>query len=127
MIRKNGFSLLEVAVATLLLGVAAVGILSAIGSSVSAAGAARAHGEAGLLARSCMNELLSRRSLEPGATFRGRHGSASEWEAFVEPLDGFGADAKGSRLVRVRLEWRWQRGGGRRSIRLEGYRRLRLP
>ena len=127
MIRKNGFSLLEVAIATLLLGVAAVGMLSAIGSSVSAAGAARDRGEAGLLARSCMNELLARRSLEPGATFRGKHGSASEWEAFVEPLEGFGVDAKGNRLVRVRLEWRWQRGGERRSIRLEGYRRLRLP
>lgn len=127
MIRKNGFSLLEVAVATLLLGVAAVGILSAIGSSVSAAGAARDYGEAGFLARSRMNELLASRSLEPGEKFRGKHGSAFEWEAFVEPLERFGADAKGNRLVRVRLEWRWKRGGERRSIRLEGYRRLRLP
>lgn len=127
MTRENGFSLLEVAVATLLLGVAAVSILSAIGSSVSAAGAARDYGEAGLLARSCMNELLARRSLEPGATFRGKHESASEWEAFVEPLAGFGADAQGNRIVRVRLDWRWNRGGERRSIRLEGYRRLRLP
>lgn len=127
MIRKNGFSLLEVAVATLLLGVAAVGILGAIGSSVSAAGAARDYGEAGLLARSCMNELLARRYLEPGAILRGSHGPVSEWEASVEPLEGFGADAQGNHLVRIRLDWRWKRGGERKAIRLEGYRRLQLP
>lgn len=127
MTRKNGFSLLEVAVATLLLGVAAAGMLNAIGSSVSATSATRDYSEASLLARSCMNELLSRRALELGTTLRGKHGPRSEWEAFVESLEGFGADASGNRLVRVRLEWRWTRGNERKSIRLEGYRRLRLP
>ena len=127
MTRKNGFSLLEVAVATLLLGVAAAGMLNAIGSSVSATVATRNFSEASLLARSCMNELLARRALEPGTTLRGKHGPRSEWEAFVEPLEGFGADASGNRLVRVRLDWRWTHGNERKSIRLEGYRRSRLP
>ena len=127
MTRKNGFSLLEVAVATLLLGVAAAGMLNAIGSSVSATVATRDYSEASLLARSCMNELLARRALEPGTTLRGKHEPASEWEAFVEPLEGFGADASGNILVRIQLDWRWTRGDERKSIRLEGYRRSRLP
>lgn len=127
MTRKNGFSLLEVAVATLLLGVAAAGMLNAIGSSVSATVATRDYSEASLLARSCMNELLARRALEPGTTLRGKHEPASEWEAFVEPLEGFGADASGNILVRIQLDWRWTPGDERKSIRLEGYRRSRLP
>lgn len=127
MTRKNGFSLLEVAVATLLLGVAAAGMLNAIGSSVSATVATRDYSEASLLARSCMNELLARRALEPGTTLRGQHEPASEWEAFVEPLEGFSADASGNILVRIQLDWRWTRGDERKSIRLEGYRRSRLP
>ena len=51
MTRQNGFSLLEVAVATGLLGVAMVGILGSIGSSVTAVGTAREYDTAALIAR----------------------------------------------------------------------------
>lgn len=121
--RRNGFSLLEVVVATGLLGVAMVGILGSIGSSVTAVGAAREHDTAALIARSRMNQLLTARPLPLGTTMGDRYPDGSGWEAIARPMEGFGRDSSGRQLVRISLAVWWYSGGDRKQIRLEGYRR----
>jgi len=121
--RQNGFSLLEVAVATGLLGVAMVGILGSIGSSVTAVGTAREYDTAALIARSRMNELLTARPLPLGTTMGDRYSDGSGWEAIARPTEGFGPDGSGRQLVRISLAVWWDSGGDRKEIHLEGYRR----
>ena len=123
MTRRNGFSLLEAVVATGLLGVAMVGILGSIGSSVTAVGAAREYDTAALTARSRMNELLTARPLPLGTTMGDRYPDGSGWEAIARPMEGSGRSDSGPQLVRVSLAVWWHSGGDRKEIRLEGYRR----
>ena len=123
MTRRNGFSLLEMVVATGLLGVAMVGILGSIGSSVTAVGAAREYETAALIARSRMNELLTARPLPLGTTMGDRYPDGSGWEAIARPMEGFRSDDSGRQLVQVSLAVWWNSGGDRKEIRLEGYRR----
>lgn len=120
---RDGFSLLEVAVATLLLGLAAVGILGATRESMTAIQAAREHERAAALAGSKMNELLARGALVPGAALSGSLGDATGWEAALSVVDEFGTDAAGRKLIRIRLEVWWRSGSERKSIDLESYRR----
>ena len=120
---RDGFSLLEVAVATLLLGLAAVGILGATRESMTAIQAAREHERAAALAGSKMNELLARGALVPGAALSGSLGDATGWEAAFSVVDEFGTDAAGRKLIRIRLEVWWRSGSERKSIDLESYRR----
>ena len=123
MTRQDGFSLLEMVVATGLLGVAMVGILGSIGSSVTAVGAAREYDAAALIARSTMNDLLTAWPLPLGTTMGDRYPDGSGWEAIAMPMEGFGRDGSGRQLVRVSLVVWWHSGGDRKEIRLEGYRR----
>lgn len=123
MSRQRGFSLMEMAVATALLGVAAVALLGLIGSSVSAAGAARDRESAAMTAKSRMHELLVSDRPAPGETVGERRSDGSGWTASAEEVDGFDADQGDRRLVRIRLELWWSEGGERRTMRLDGYRR----
>lgn len=121
---RSGFSLLEMAVATVLLGVAVVGLVGAIGNSLSGIATAREYDWAAIVAKSTMNELLSQEPLPLGEPLRGRLGDDAGWKASAAPLVGFGTDARGRRLVRVYLEVWWDSDGHRKQIGVEGIRRV---
>ena len=120
---RDGFSLLELAVATLLLGLAAVGILGTTSESMAAIQAAREYERAAALARSKMNELLAQGAPVPREALSGSLGDATGWEAAFSVVDEFGTDAAGRKLIRIRLEVWWRSGSERKSIALESHRR----
>ncbi len=123
---RLGFSLLEMAVATVLLGVAVVGLLGAIGNSLSGIATAREYDWAAMVAKSSMNELLTQQPLPLGEPLRGRLGEEAGWDAVAAPLADYGPDALGRRLVRIHLEVWWNSAGQRKRIGLEGIRRLEV-
>jgi general secretion pathway protein I len=128
--RRNGFTLLEVLVATLLMAIAITGLLSSLRGSLSNANR-QTETERGIaLARRQMEELLARRVLPKGA-LEGRFepattgGVEAGWTAQVQLFDWAGAPGSppgGVRLLeRVRLQVWWMEGSARRHLDLTGY------
>ena len=67
MMARRGFTLLEMLVASTIMAVAIVGLLSAIGSATRNAARLRDYDRAAQLARLKMNDLLADDNLAPGA------------------------------------------------------------
>ena len=109
-----------------LLGLAVSGLISMINSSLAGAAMTREYARAAMLAKTRMNELLVMKPLPLGAPMAGKFNETSGWEAVAQPTLGFGASATGSQVVRVDLKVWWQSGNERRSIDIEGYRRVRI-
>jgi general secretion pathway protein I len=132
--RQKGFTLLEVLVATLIMGVAVVGLLSAISTSLHNATRLSDYDRVALLARAQMDALLLNRRLPPFSIIQGAFdpalagGLESGWRARLTPFEmppnrGAGTFA----LERVELEVWWMSGGGnRRTFTLDAFRRIRL-
>lgn len=114
---------MEMAIATLLLGLAAAGMLGLIGNSLDAIRIAREHERAAGLAKSTLNEILTRNPLPLGQGMEGTYGGRFRWVARAEAVEGFERDAAGGEFLRVRLEVWWDSQGERKRIALEGYRR----
>ncbi len=132
--RRRGFTLLEVLVATLLMGVAVAGLLGALRASLGNAARLVESQRAAALARRQMDELLLRRDLPKGEPLEGRFapeetgGVEAGWRAVVMPFEGMAATPgavppTGTRILdRIELEVWWRSGGARRSFTLTGYR-----
>jgi len=127
---ERGFTLLEMLVATLIMGVAVVGLLGNISTSMRHANDLTEYDRATLLARRTMDQLLLDQRLPRGPAFGGEFDSAltggvpGGWNARVTlferppqapPLLGA--------LERLELEVWWMRGMERRSVSLEAFRR----
>jgi len=127
--RNRGFTLLEVMVATTIMAIAVVGLLSSLSASLRNAARLTDYDRSALLARRRMDELLLDRRLPRFATVEGNWdrsatGVEGGWRARITPFDvppGVGAAA--AVLDRVELEVWWTKGGFRRSFALEGFRR----
>jgi prepilin-type N-terminal cleavage/methylation domain-containing protein len=127
---EDGFTLLEVLVAAMIMGIAVAGILS--GLSVAARTAARLtqYDRATLLARQKMDELLADQNLPRATPLQGvwdpalTGGIPAGWNARVDPFE-MTPDAAPGRWVldRVQLEIWWMDGQTRRAFTLEGFRR----
>jgi len=129
--RSAGFTLLEVMVATALLGMAAVGLLALINQSLRNATLVAEYDRAAMWARSTMDELFVVESLPVGREMSGELAAASVdsagWRAVAEPWEvPPGGPVGQSMLVRIALEVWWESGGERERIELEGFRRLRI-
>ena len=127
--RNRGFTLLEVMVATTIMAIAVVGLLSSISASLRNAARLTDYDRSALLARRRMDELLLDRRLPRFATVEGNWdlsatGVEGGWRARMTPFDvPPGAGAGVAVLDRVELEVWWKKGGFRRSFTLEGFRR----
>jgi prepilin-type N-terminal cleavage/methylation domain-containing protein len=123
---QAGFTLLEMIVATALLGMTIVGLLSLISGSMWNATRVREYDRAAMLARSKMDELLTVTPLPLAQALAGNFDQNSGWTAQLDPFEMAGPPAVGSRmLVRVQLTVWWARAGGeRRSIQVESYRTM---
>jgi general secretion pathway protein I len=123
---QAGFTLLEVLIATLIMGIAITGILSALSTASRGAARLTEYDRAILLARQKMDELLVDRSAPRGPSVEGTFpadqtgGLPAGWRSristFEKGLPPWSVD-------RVELEVWWMSGPTRRSFTLEGFRR----
>jgi general secretion pathway protein I len=132
-VQQRGFTLLEVLVATMIMGIAVAGILNALTASSRNVARLTQADRAVLLARSKMDELLVNDVLPRKVFIDGRFAAAeagamdSGWRARVTPIE-YAPDATYLNWVidRIELEIWWMDGATRRSFSLEGYRRAIL-
>jgi type II secretion system protein I len=125
--------LLEVLVATSIMAVAVVGLLSALSSSLSNAGRLTDHDKAALAARRKMDELLLATEMLPkmqvleGPLDPAADGLTGGWRARVSPFEGPPNAGPGTTVLdRVECEIWWMSGDKRRSFSLEGYKQVIL-
>jgi general secretion pathway protein I len=127
---QRGFTLLEVLVATVIMGVAVTGLLSALSAAARNAAHLTGYDRMTLLAKSKMDELLVNQSLQRNIPFSGTFdpalagGSTAGWTAVVTPFEKApGAGVGQWVLERIALEIWWMDGSTRRAFSLEGFRR----
>jgi type II secretion system protein I len=133
--RRAGFTLLEVLVATVIMGVAVTALIVGLSQSVKNAGRLADYDRAVMLARTRMNDLL----LDVNLPFEGSvngvfpadeaGGIPSGWNAAMRPYDiPPNAVPGGTVLQQIALDIWWQPAtGGRRTMHLESYRAARIP
>jgi general secretion pathway protein I len=125
--KRRGFTLLEMLVATALMGIAVVALLANISTSMQNASRLTDYDRAALLARRRMDELLLDSRLPKLATFSGEFDQRSGWRARLTPFEMPPNAAPGAAaLERLELEIWWTSGEKRRTVALEGFRRITL-
>ena len=127
---RRGFTLLEVMVATTIMGIAIVTLMSGLSTSVRNATRLTDYDRAVLVARAKMDSLLAdpklpqRTVLEEPLDPVLLGGARGGWRAQVTPFEtASGAGPGAPSLDRVQLEIWWMSADQRRSFNLEGFRR----
>ncbi|HTR35061.1 MAG TPA: prepilin-type N-terminal cleavage/methylation domain-containing protein [Bryobacteraceae bacterium] len=128
--KRGGFTLLEVMVATVIMAIAVAALMSAITTSLQNAARLTDHDRAALLARQKMDELLVADGLQKIIPFEGTWGPevtggvTMGWIARLTPFEVARRAAPGAPfLERIELEIWWMNGQQRRTFTLEGFRR----
>jgi general secretion pathway protein I len=127
--KRRGFTLLEVMVATAIMGIAVVGLLSGISQSLRNADRVTDYDRAALLARSKMDDLLLNYQLPKGTVIADEFpravlgGKEGGWRARITPFDFPPKPAPGTEIVeRISMEIWWKTAPGERKFNLEGFR-----
>jgi general secretion pathway protein I len=126
--RRRGFTLLEVLVATVIMATAVVALLSNLSTSLNNAARLTDYDRAALLARRTMDELLLQPNLPKLAAIEGSFdpgltGTEGGWKARVTPFERLPQAGPGAlALDRIELEVWWMSGGQRRTLSLEAFR-----
>jgi len=132
---RAGFTLLEVLVATVIMGIAVTGLIVGLSQSVKNASRLSEYDRAAMLARTKMNDLL----LDPAVPFDGAidgvfdpdqsGGISSGWRAIAKPFEAPPNPQPGTVVLQqIALEIWWQPPSGtRRTMQLAGYRPTRIP
>lgn len=132
---RRGFTLLEVLVATVIMGVAVAGLIAGLSQSVKNAARLTDYDRAVMLARTKMNDLLVDANLPFDGSVEGQFdrdetgGVPGGWRASLRPFDLPPKAGPGTVILqRIAMELWWQPASGtRRAIQLESYRRTRIP
>jgi general secretion pathway protein I len=130
---KRGFTLLEMLVATTIMGIAIAGLMSALSNSTRNAARLRDYDRVVQLARLRMNELLADMRVPRNTPLEGQFapeitgGLNAGWRARVTTAEKSPAPSVGDfSLDHIELEIWWMAGDQRRSFALESYRRRSL-
>ena len=131
---KRGFTLLEMLVATTIMGIAVAGLMSGISSSTRNAARLRDYDRVVQLARLRMNSLLTDPRVPLNVPREGLFdpaitgGLECGWRAQVSVAEKSSpTPAAGDYVLdRIQLEIWWMSGGQRRTFPLESYRRRTL-
>ena len=130
---RRGFTLLEMIVATTILGIAVVGLLSGLAGVTRNAARLREYDRAVQLARLRMNDLLADYKVPRNRTVSGQFdpritgGTEAGWDAMVTTVEVSPSPVYNDfALDRIDLEVWWMAGTQRRAFRLESYRRRQM-
>ena len=130
MSHRRGFTLLEMLVASTIMGVAIVGLMAGLSGATRNASRLRDYDRVVQLARLRMNDILADeaapRNTELGGPFPPElvGGLKAGWRAVVTKAEEGPAPFVGDFVIdRVQLEVWWMAGDNRRTFALEGYRR----
>ncbi len=126
---QAGFTLLEVMVATLIMAIAVVTLLSGLAASTRNAAKLAAYDRSTTLAKQKMDELLLDLKTPRNQTIEGPWADPRQpggWRARVSVFDGGTGGPGSSVLDRIQLEVWWMDGPTRKSFTLEGFRAARL-
>jgi general secretion pathway protein I len=128
--RQRGFTLLEMIVATLIMGIAVTGLLSGIAGATRNASRVREYDRVAQLAREQMNRLLVDYTIPQNGSIGNNFdvdltgGMESGWQAQTTVAASSPNPAAGQYfLERIQLEIWWMSGANRRSVMLEGFRK----
>ncbi len=132
--RQAGFTLLEVLVATVIMGIAVAGLMAGLSQSVRNASRLTEHDRAAMLARTKMNDLLLDVNLPFTGTVDGDFRDVEPnldagWRAELKPVDMQKNAGPGATVLQeIALEVWWQpSNGNKRTLQLAGYRTARIP
>ena len=128
--KQRGFTLLEVLVATVIMGIAVVGVLSALSATMRNAARLTDYDRAVMLARSKMDELLLDVQFPRNTVIEGNFdpslmgGVQGGWRAVLTRFEVPPSPAPGDQaLDRMELQIWWMSSGDRRrTFGLDGYR-----
>jgi type II secretion system protein I len=129
---QAGFTLLEVLVATVIMGIAVAGLMAGLSQSVRNASRLTDYDRAAMLARTKLNDLLLDSNLPFTGTVEGDFGEEQKetgWRASMKPFESQPNAGPGAVVLQeVALEVWWQPSrGNRRTLQLAGYRQARIP
>jgi prepilin-type N-terminal cleavage/methylation domain-containing protein len=124
--KTAGFTLVEVLVAAMIMGLAVAGTLSGIASASRNASRLTQYDRATLLARQKMNEFLVDLKAPRNTPLTGTWESVPDagWKAMVTPFEAAPGSGPGQWAVdRIELEVWWMDSQTRRAFTIEGFRR----
>ena len=124
-----GFSLLEVLVATVIMGIAVTSLIVGLSQTVHNAARLSDYDRAAMLARTKLNDLLLDPTLPLDGTIDGTFDQNTGWRAASKPFDVPPNAGPGTLILQqIALEIWWQPStGSRRTMQLSGYRQFRIP
>jgi general secretion pathway protein I len=124
---RRGFTLLEILVATTIMGIAVVGLLSSLSTSMRNAAHVTDADRAAQIARNKMEELVSDANLPFQANLSGTIDPTTSWAAQIAPFEAPQTQPGALILQRISLVISWRSGANQRQYPLEAYRIAEIP
>ncbi len=120
---EAGFTLMEVLVATAIMGIAVTALMTGLSGSLRNIGRAESYERAILLGRAQMNRILIEGPLKPGL-YRGAWEDGWRWEAEIRRWNPYPAAERRREeelppVARIRLNVYWKGTTGEKSVTLE--------